>query len=379
MNRKILMIAATPFYLEKGSSLRVRQMVEYASSISSEVDLITYPVGRNIDVKENNLNIFRTPFPFYNKKSPGPSLSKLIMDLLLLIYSLTFVVKKDYDLVQGEDVEGGLIAAIIGKITNIPNVYSIHLPLLETLKKYDMPKPLTPFLLSIQNILYYTPSAFLTEWEHGKIFLEKNFDKKIFSHIPDTFPRREKEPSKEIREDYIIYVGNFKEYQGVRLLLKAFHEFKKGNEKDIKLLLVGDRSKEITEEIERLSLTEDTHVLGKKSIEKTNYYISNALLAVLPRIKDGPPGMKALHYESRETPIIATDLSCNRKSLRGKARFCEPDSNQMAQMINAIITDENERKKLVKKMESEKYLDDAKNKEKLRSFYDKVRKYREKF
>ena len=81
-NKIALVILATPFYLDKGSSIRARSNVIALANSGLYIDLLTYPVGNNYKI--DNVNHIRCRAPFYKKVSAGPSLSNICVDTLLL-------------------------------------------------------------------------------------------------------------------------------------------------------------------------------------------------------------------------------------------------------------------------------------------------------
>ncbi|KXB06688.1 hypothetical protein AKJ54_01190 [candidate division MSBL1 archaeon SCGC-AAA382K21] len=178
---RILHIITSPFYID--NKPRYLQLVKYASENSTKVDLVTYPIGR--DVKIKNLNIHRAPCPFYQKESPGPSLLKILVDIMVFLCAMSRVITKEYDIVQGEDIEAGFIAIIIGKLFGIKSIYSMINPLKETFIPYDTPEFLNPLFRIIQNVLNSLADAILTNWKHDKVNLDRKYLHKKIIHEPE--------------------------------------------------------------------------------------------------------------------------------------------------------------------------------------------------
>ena len=83
---KILMIAPEPFFQPRGTPISVYQRLLALSSLGFQVDLLTYHLGEDVDIP--GVVIHRIiGVPFIKNTKPGPSLGKLVLDPILLIYS----------------------------------------------------------------------------------------------------------------------------------------------------------------------------------------------------------------------------------------------------------------------------------------------------
>lgn len=338
--KRILYILATPFFIEKGSSIRARSMIEGVCSNCKEVDLLTYPLGENIEIE--NLNILRPIIPFYNKKSPGPSFSKIYADLILLFYGIIMIYKKDYDLIHGGDVEGGSISLILSKIFQIPFIYSIHNLFKLTLEPYDPPKIFLEIANIIDRVLIKNSKRVIVNWEYQK----KDLNIKNALHIPNAFSNDVEKVEIPV-SGFFTYSGNFMPYQGVDLLLKSFSKVR--NKIPLKLVLVGKPTKEVKSLIKDLSLDDSVYLTNQKlSIPETNYILKSSKFCVIPRKIDGAPGMKIYHYLANNKPVLATNLTCNTKILEeGKnAYFVNSEINDISKGIKEISKNVKHMKKL---------------------------------
>ncbi len=80
-NLKILMIAPTPFFADRGCHIRILGEAKALINLGHELILCTYFLGRDIE----GVRVVRTlSVPWYNKLSAGPSWHKFYIDLLLL-------------------------------------------------------------------------------------------------------------------------------------------------------------------------------------------------------------------------------------------------------------------------------------------------------
>src|SRR5260221_509980 len=87
MQTKILAIAATPYFSDRGGHIRVYNVLKYLEKSGNTVLLCTYglgykPEGSNFEVTRS-INL-----PWYKKITPGASIWKPLLDLALLFTSL---------------------------------------------------------------------------------------------------------------------------------------------------------------------------------------------------------------------------------------------------------------------------------------------------
>ncbi len=328
MEKRAFVILATPFYLDKGSSVRARSNILALSKVFDEVVVFTYPVGNDFNAEK--VKITRVKSLFYKRKAAGPSFGKVIIDMHLIFSAFTHLWKnKDrYSYVIGEDIEGGIIAKVLSGIFRKPYVYEMYNPFYNTLLPYPKWKIFLPIVKLIDKWLE-SSKCMSVEWDY-ELERVKN-GKNICSVVYDAFPEDREDLDFILPEKYMCYSGNFKKYQGIEWFLNIYSQ----TESDYKVVLVGETSQEIKNIISELKLNEKIITPGSLSLQKTNTVIGNSCFCILPRIIDGPPGMKALHYFSQGKAVLATDLSCNKKMIiRNKTGYlCSTDT---AGIINGL-------------------------------------------
>ena len=113
--KRILAIACMPFYQEKGSSMRVYSVLKILAS-KYDIDLITYSLGNDIDLK--GVNIYRTPNFFRPIIGVSkPSFAKILLDISVLFKAFKLLRKSpnDYEILHCEDFEGAVVGMILKK------------------------------------------------------------------------------------------------------------------------------------------------------------------------------------------------------------------------------------------------------------------------
>ena len=149
------------------------------------------------------------------------------------------------------------------------------------------------------------------------------------------------------KNKYVFYAGNFKDYQGIPFFIRSFKKYlETGNQ--ISLVLAGRNYQEVQKYAQKLNMCESVIFTGSLSLIETNYFIKNSLFCILPRVIDGPPGMKAQHYFSQAKSILATNLSCNSKVIENNKSglLVEPNVDDMVKGIEKMVNDGEFRKSL---------------------------------
>ena len=304
--KKILFIAPSPIYLEKGSSLR---MFEVAKTLSKKyfVDIVTYSIGEKFKIK--NTKIWRTP-SFFKPDIPvgKPSISKILLDLFLLKKCINLITKNKYDIIHCEDFEG----AAIGYSLSLFNkkyklVYDLHNKLTDNLKIVN--KSYLNFLIApMERLITKKFDLVILNW--NKYFNDPLFNHKSrFLYYDKINLALKKYPSFKFK--YIIYTGNFENYQGIKEFLNIFKDLKS----QIKLVLVGKPTNEIKNFIASNSLLRDRVILtGRLPISQTNFLIKNSLFGILPRIEGS--SMKLIHYIMFNKSVLARKTNSNRELLK---------------------------------------------------------------
>jgi glycosyltransferase involved in cell wall biosynthesis len=120
---RILMIAATPFFADRGCHVRILGEAKALIALGYELVLCTYGLGRDIDgiMTERAISI-----PWYKKLSAGPSFHKFYLDLLLLWTVLRVCRRFRPDIIHAHLHEGIVIGKIASVLFKIPMVADLQ-------------------------------------------------------------------------------------------------------------------------------------------------------------------------------------------------------------------------------------------------------------
>jgi len=348
---KILMLAPEPFFQPRGTPISVYFRIKALSDLGHEVDLITYPLGEDKNIK--NLKIIRVPRPFFvNKIKIGPSLTKIPLDFMLLCTALWRLIKKRYDLVFSHE-EASWFGTALGKLFRIPHIYDMHSSLPQQLKNFAFSRSrliigifswLEKFVLKNSAVVLVICTDLLNKVQKtgfaSKAVLLENF---LDFDSPE-YSREEKDQtrSKYAQEDdkIVMYAGNFEPYQGISLLLEAAAQLKA---RPVVFLLVGGTALEVEKmriQVNHLSISDKVHFVGQVSPSRVPLFISIADVLVSPRISGTNTPLKIYSYLKSGKPIVATDLWTHTQILNHKISILvEPNAENLAEGISYALTD----------------------------------------
>ncbi|MEO0362811.1 MAG: glycosyltransferase, partial [Pseudomonadota bacterium] len=94
----ILLLAPQPFFVQRGTPIAVRLLMETLAEAGHRIDAVVFPGGEDVEIE--GCRVFRTPAPpGLGPIGPGFSLKKLILDGVLAPYAAWRLMRGRYDLV----------------------------------------------------------------------------------------------------------------------------------------------------------------------------------------------------------------------------------------------------------------------------------------
>ena len=107
------MLAPEPFFEPRGTPFSEYHRIKALGELGHHVDLVTYPIGRDVELP--NLRIFRSLRPpFVRKVRIGPSITKVVLDVLMMLTIARRVWSDRYDAIHSHE-EMGLVGVWLAK------------------------------------------------------------------------------------------------------------------------------------------------------------------------------------------------------------------------------------------------------------------------
>jgi len=389
---KILVIAPESFFTPRGTPLSVYYRTSVLSKLGAHIDLLTYGQGEDVDIPD--IRIYRIPhFSFLGSVKVGPSFLKLILDILLLIWTFVLVAKNRYTVVHAHE-ESIFFAHFLKPLFRFNLVYDMHSSLPQQLLNFKFTKSkllirlfewlenrsleaadavitICPELARYAMVRMPDPNRhFLIE---NSIFDEVNLKKgKNGNSInpPPIFSNASLDG-----RPLIVYAGTFEKYQGLEILIRAFQKVH-GRKPDIFLLIIGGNPEQV-DAYQKLAL--DLGLMGhcaftgRLNQTQARFYSSRATVLVSPRILGNNTPLKIYEQLASGIPLVATRVLSHTQTLNGEVCFlADPNPIAMAEGIWEALTDLKKREakiKNAKQFYSEKYSKEV--------YEDKVAKFLE--
>ena len=345
---KILMIAPEPFFEPRGTPFSEYYRIQALSALGHEIDLVTYPIGENVEIK--GLKIIRSLKPFFIKNvKTGPSKAKLILDFFLFFKVFGRVIRKKYDYIHTHE-EANIMGAFYSKIFRTPHLYDMHSSLVQQMNnfKFTKSKLIVSFFkiiekISLKNaksIIVICPSLFKyasTITEQAKLTTIENFMDETPEKLDQTRLETIKKELKTKDKKVIVYAGTLETYQGIPMLIETM----KFLDKNFLLILIGGDPPQVEKLKTSLNDKQDNIILlGRKKPEEIPYYLGIADVLVSPRILGTNIPLKVYSYLKSGIPLVATDLYTHTQTLTSDITvLSKPDAKSFAEGIKTAVSE----------------------------------------
>src|ERR1039457_3511441 len=116
---KILMLAPTPYFADRGCHVRIYEEARALRSQGHDVRIVTYHLGRDMP----DIPTIRIPrIPWYSRLEAGPSWHKLYLDMLLFFKAAFLLPTFRPNLIHAHLHEGAFIGFFLKKLAGVPLV-----------------------------------------------------------------------------------------------------------------------------------------------------------------------------------------------------------------------------------------------------------------
>lgn len=359
---KILMIAPTPFFADRGGHVRIYEEMRILKKMGHEVTVVTYHLGNSVP----GFVVQRTPnIPWIRELGVGPNYHKLYLDILLLIKTVQLLLTKKFDIIHAHLHEGALIAGVarILSIKNIPIVFDYQGSLVEEMLDHGYLKKrfvLQPFKW-VERIAECFPEMIIPSSPSAVLLLKKERRKRNvvpFTDAVDTslfrpFPESEK-LRKRLRipkgKIIVVYLGVLSDYQGVDLLVKAIPEVVR-KYPNVHFLIMGHPNVERYQEMAgREGIGQYVTFTGKVEYALAPQYLCLGNIAVSFKKSQTEANGKVLNYMACGLPCVVSDTKVNRELLSELGVYTKLEPRDIARKMIALLMGKKKQKLLAKRV-----------------------------
>lgn len=346
------MIAPQPFFEPRGTPISVYQRLEALSALGYQIDLITYHVGKDIELP--NVEIFRVRgLKMIQHVRIGPSRAKIFLDAMIFLKAIRMLLVKRYDVIHSHE-EAAFFSMLLAGIFRMHHLYDMHSVLSKQLKNFGFGnKPIFVKLFEVlERLVLKTCSAVITvgpdleqyvkrvEQDAHVVMIEN-----IALHAYQTPVQLE--AVEEMRAQFklegripIVYTGTFERYQGLDMALDCVYRVRE-RYPNVIFIFVGakvQQAQEWTDIARKKGLADHTLFLDVVTPQESMIYLACASVLISPRLDGTSTPLKVYSYLHAEKPIVATAITAHTQVLTEEAALLvEPNHDALAEGIMRVL------------------------------------------
>ncbi len=354
--KSVLFISPQPFFVPRGSPIRVRFDVQALGELGHRIDLLTLPVGEDQFIA--NVEILRAPNPFGARHVPiGPSLWKVAFAPLLLARALRLTSHQRYDVVHCVE-DAGFIGALVRKFWGCRFVFEKHSEA-ASYRRGPLRNLLLRLYQGLETWCMKHADAIITGpgvvGESRAAVPGGNFH--TLDPIPSSFIEADPDQIGRLRgrlkrtdQDVLVcYVGSFAIYQGIELLFESIPIVVRARP-EVRFIVIGGTQADIDERQKWLADRDIGHsvvFLGTMDPDSIPAHLSACDILLSPRIAGRTNPTKVFDYLRAGRAICATDHAANRLILdESTSMLTQATSAAFAEGILRLVADPELRERL---------------------------------
>jgi glycosyltransferase involved in cell wall biosynthesis len=364
---KILAVAPQPFFAPRGTPLSVYYRTKVMAEQGHTIDLLTYGEGDDIDLP----NVRQRRIPRLRWLEPvrvGPSVGKLVLDHLMLLWTLGLLLRHRYDLVHAHE-EAIFWCRPLKPLFRFRLIYDMHSSLPQQLDNFQTGQHRLVHrvfsylehtgLSGSDAIVTICPDLAAQVHNHNgcaqrHVLIENSiFDRvnlaKPAASAKDGHNHQASDAMTALPSDQwltarrlVFYCGTLEAYQGIDLLLQAFAQLHE-TQPDTGLLIIGGSEEQVAryrQLAHDLGINGEICLTGRLSRELTQQYRDCATLLVSPRLRGNNTPLKLYEYLASGKPLVATAVRSHTQVLTEAECFlADPEPTRLAQRLDDALSD----------------------------------------
>jgi len=355
---KILMLAPTPFFADRGCHVRIYEEARALKELGHEVLIVTYNLGRDM----KGIDTVRIAcVPWYGKLEAGPSWHKPYMDILLFFKAFNAARRFRPHIIHAHLHEGAFIGLILGKALRIPMLFDCQGSLTSEMIDHGFIREgslLYRFFRALEKLVNRGAEFIVTSSEKGADELTGEWNLppdrvKALTDGVDTgvftpWPKGEARRSLGLSPDRptVVFLGLLNRYQGIDLLLETVRILKQRG-CGMHFLIMGFPEERYRHMADSMGIGEVITFTGRIDYTQVPFYLSAGDIAVSPKISLTEANGKLLNYMACGLPTVAFDNPVNREIMGDTGVYaCPGDPADLAKRIEELLNDRKRREEL---------------------------------
>ena len=356
---KILMIAPTPFFADRGCHVKILEEIKTLSKRNIKITLVTYHIGRDME----GIDTYRIiTIPWYKKLDAGPSIHKYYLDLLLAVKALKVALKTKPDIIHAHLHEGVFIGRIVQFFTRKPLVADYQGSMIGEMLDHGFVKKGSlsyKFNRWLENTVNKWPQKIIFSSSQAKEFFLNNFNVdagKVISFTEGTntddfhpgYDVNNLRDELKLPEDkkIVIYLGVLTKYQGIDILVNSVRSVRE-KYPDVHFLIVGyPNVKYYKNMAKELNISSSITFPGKVSHQDAPNYLCLGDIGVSVKLSQTEANGKLFGFLAVGLPCVVFDTKTNKEILGDTGIYAKyGDRNSFIQKLIYLLQNEKALKK----------------------------------
>lgn len=361
---RALVIAPQPFFTPRGTPFSVYHRTRITAELGVEIDLLTYGEGQDVDLP--GVRILRVPrIRFLEPIRVGPSYGKLILDVIMIAWTVGLLLRYRYDFVQAHE-EAAFFSAFLKPFFGYRFVYDMHSRLPQQLINFgftDSPDLVSVFermelaaleradaVITISPALGQYAMARMEKPERHFLIENSLLDEVRLKKNPDAQGSSVPVEPLPTGLPVVAYAGTLETYQGIDLLLEA-HARVLRRHPEVLLLLIGGTPEKVHHYeslAERLGIRHGCRFTGLLPQAQTRELLRSASLVVSPRTEGDNTPLKIYEQLACGIPLVATRVPSHTQVLTDQVCFlAAPDPEDFSLALLEGLTNTTRRREVI--------------------------------
>lgn len=364
---KILVVAPTPFFADRGTHIRILEEALALEKLGHKITIATYHIGRDVDLEvETKMEVrrIRRLLFWYKKLEAGPDWQKIVLDLLLIKKTLFLAGAQKPDVIHAHLHEGVLIGWIVQKILfwrNITLVCDFHGSLTKEMisHSYLGAGLLKKIFEGVEKWIDRRGEVALTSsWENSEevgairdeeaITVLDGVNLRYYENLPSKEEsKRELELPSE--KTIVSYTGALVPNKGTDYLFQAISTVLKKN-KNAYFVIAGFPIEGIAKFVKEKGLEKDVRIISPLSYFDLPGVLNASDIAIDPKDSSTRQASgKILQYMAAGLPVVCFDRQNNREYLAEAGQYAGKISAEgLAEAIEKLLEDKQRMKTMGK-------------------------------
>jgi glycosyltransferase involved in cell wall biosynthesis len=321
---RILMIAPTPFFADRGCHVRIYEEARALQALGCQVEVCTYHLGRD----RPGLTTHRTlRIPWYNKLAAGFSWHKFYIDVLLALKAWRVARRFQPDLVHGHLHEGAVIGWAVGQMLRAPVIGDFQGSLSGELKAHEVLDEhgwFYRFVAHNERWIDRLPNVAVASCSDVADELRNRFGVSDVILALDGVDTEAFRPGLETGEltswvpegrRAVVYLGLLNAYQGVDHLLAAMPRVLARVPEAYFLLMGYPDEEKYRQKAREMGVAEHVSFPGRIDYSQAPRYLALGEVAAGPKLSETESNGKLYNYMACGLPTVTYDTPVSREIL----------------------------------------------------------------